>query len=118
MKNFPLRRILDQLALERGITHKDTEVFELFDNFPFNPSLDTRRNFFKNLNNGKKNPTVLQEKIWEARRMAMNSSQKKQILVQSILFDKRIKKLPPEKRGIVKSLYLFILQESLKTFAK
>lgn len=119
IKNFPLRRMIEQLIQEGKISHKEGELFKNFENLPFNPTLEKKEDCLRQIK-AKDNleKSQIQKKIWDARRRVMGSKERVQILSKSIIFDLQLERLCPEKKIILKNIYLLILEESLKDLPK
>lgn len=118
INNFPLRRMIEQLVQEGEINNKEGEIFKIFENLPFNPTLEQKKDCLSKIKKGNLKKDEIKEKKWEQLRKFTNPTKRDDILARSIWFDKDIEKMPLEKEVIMAQVHLLILKESLKVLKK
>jgi hypothetical protein len=122
MNNSPLRRMIEQLVQEREINHKEGEIFNAFENTPFDPTLESKKNCLRKIKERDLGLGSIQEKIWKTieKVVALPSKKRAIIISESVMFDFKISKtlMSVEKNIILKKIHLFILEESIKSLLK
>jgi len=119
MNNFPLRRMIKQLVLEGEINYKEGEIFKIFEDLPFNPTLEIKKDCLDEIKKGNLKKEKIKEKKWEQLgKIVKYPKERRIILEKSLLFDKSIEKMTLKKGTIMSQIHVLILKEVLRTLKK